>query len=297
MARRLSAAPRHGDYGALTLRVQLHHRVEYLRKIPRTVFFPQPVIASAIVRLTPRRENDSGEINHPVFQEIVRAGFSQRRKQLRKLLAERAGNWQITSEKIGVTPTARAEELSREQWITLANFLAPPESDLASNTAREYFPVVDEHDRKIGLASRAEVHANNLRHRAVHILVFNADKEVLLQKRSALKDRHPLLWDSSAAGHVEGSETYKKAATRELHEELGVSVGLDLIGKISASERTGQEFIHVYRTHCDGPFRFPPAEISGVIFFPTEIVDRWIANKPEDFAPGFLECWKLWHAS
>ncbi len=54
MALRLSALPGTSDYGALTLRVQLHHRVEYLRAIRATVFFPQPVVDSALVRISPR---------------------------------------------------------------------------------------------------------------------------------------------------------------------------------------------------------------------------------------------------
>ena len=203
-------------------------------------------------------------------------------------------NWEIIAQKIGATPTARAEDLSREQWMTLATLLALRDDKRSRNNASECFPVVDEHNRKIGKATRSEVHANNLRHRAVHILVFNAAGEVLLQKRSASKDRHPLMWDSSVAGHVEGDETYDETAARELKEELSISPGLELIGKIPASEKTGYEFIHVYRAECDGPFEFPYGEISAVKFFPAETVDRWVANKPEEFAPGFLECWRLW---
>ena len=79
-------------------------------------------------------------------------------------------------------------------------------------------------------------------------------------------------------------------------EELGASTRLDRIGKLPASEKTGQEFTMVYRGKCDGPFAFPWEEISAVEFFPTEIVQRWVANKSEDFAPGFLECWRLFNA-
>ncbi len=297
MARRLSAEPRTAEYGALTLRVQLHHHVEYLRKISNRVFFPQPDVVSAIVRLTPREENDSAVRDDALFEHLVRAGFSQRRKQLPKLLSHYAGDWETAAKKIGASPHARAEELSREQWIVLTNYLARQQERGPTDGAAECFPVVDEHDRKTGTAKRAEVHANNLRHRAVHILIFNATGEVLLQKRSAWKDRHPLRWDSSAAGHVEGDETYDETAMRELKEELGVSVHLQVMGKILASEKTGQEFITVYKAECDGPFRFPPEEIKALKFFPVEIVERWVVNKPEDFAPGFLECWRLWRVS
>jgi 16S rRNA (adenine1518-N6/adenine1519-N6)-dimethyltransferase len=296
MARRLSAKPQTADYGALTLRLQLHYHVEYLRKIPRTVFVPQPEVASAIVRFTPRDEGQVGISNYKFFREIVKRGFSQRRKQLRKLLATNVSNWEDIAKKIRASLTARAEELSRGQWIELANLIALDDGKPASQAAPERFPIVDENDRKIGTATRQEVHENNFRHRAVHILIFNGTGELLLQKRSPWKDRHPLLWDSSAAGHVEANEQYDETAARELDEELGVTAQLRLIGKLPASGETGQEFITVYCAEHDGPFRYPVEEISAVEFFPVDIVERWVTNKPEDFAPGFLESWRLFKA-
>ena len=95
---------------------------------------------------------------------------------------------------------------------------------------------------------------------------------------------------------MEANEDYEEAARRELMEELGATARLDRIAKLPASEKTGQEFIMVYRGGCDGPFAFPWEEISAVEFFLTEIVERWAANKPEDFAPGFLECWRSFNA-
>jgi 16S rRNA (adenine1518-N6/adenine1519-N6)-dimethyltransferase len=297
MARRLSAEPRTADYGALTLRLQLHHQVNYLRKIPRTVFVPQPEVASAIVRFAPRDERQIGISDYKFFREIVKRGFSQRRKQLRNLLAADLGDWEDIAKKIRAPLTARAEELSREQWIELANLIALHNVKPAAQRGPERFPIVDENDREIGTATRLEVHENNFRHRAVHILIFNGIGELLLQKRSRWKDRHPLLWDSSAAGHVEANEQYDETANRELDEELGVTAQLRPIGKLPASETTGQEFIVVYRGTHEGPFSYPPEEITAVGFFPVDIVNRWVANKPEDFAPGFLESWRLASAS
>src|SRR5207253_8190507 len=98
--------------------------------------------------------------------------------------------------KIAAPLTARAEELSLKQWIALANHIAPRDEKIAARASAERFPVVDENDRQIGTSSRLEVHENNFRHRAVHILIFNHSGEILLQKRSPWKDRHPLLWDS-----------------------------------------------------------------------------------------------------
>lgn len=296
MSRRLCAQPGTPDYGALTLRVQLHHHVQYLRKIPRTVFIPPPEVASAIVRFTPRHEREIEIYDYKFFREIVKQGFSQRRKQLRNVLAIGGRSWEDVAEKIGVPAMARAEELSREQWIALANLITPNGGKSSIRTEPEQFPIVDENDQEIGVASRQEVHENNFRHRAIHILIFNEAGELLLQKRSPWKDRHPLLWDSSAAGHVEANERYDETAARELNEELGIAAHLCVVGKLAASERTGQEFITVYRGEHNGPFRHPSEEISAVEFFPIDIVERWITNKPEDFAPGFLECWSLFKA-
>ena len=132
-----------------------------------------------------------------------------------------------------------------------------------------------------------------MRHRAVHIFIFNGLGELFLQKRSRWKDRHPRLWDSSAAGHVDAGEEYDAAANRELQEELGISAELKRVAKLGATEQTGQEFIWLYQGRHEGPFRLPAAEIEHGEFFPTDIVSAWLKARPADFAPGFVECWAL----
>ena len=147
----------------------------------------------------------------------------------------------------GFEPRARAEELSSNSGSRFRIHVDRSErpdrgAPLPQSVSRWWTtgPV-------IGDATRAEVHGNNLRHRAVHILVFNHSSEIFLQKRSRWKDRHPGLWDSSAAGHVDAGEDYDEAADRELNEELGVKAALTRVTKLPASEQTGQEFIWLYR--------------------------------------------------
>lgn len=297
MARRISAAPGTSDYGALTLIVQLHYRVEYLRTVPASVFLPQPDVDSAFVRIAPRTPDELPAHDPDTFFRMVRQGFSQRRKQLRNLLRSEVPDWEEASEAIGFNPLARAEELSLEQWIALSNRSLSNARPAEIATAAERFPVVDEDDRLLGEAPRGEVHGNNLRHRAVHILIFNSLGELFLQKRSRWKDRHPLLWDSSAAGHVDAGEEYDAAAIRELKEELGVTAELTRVAKLPASERTGQEFIWLYRAQHEGPFTLAASEIEHGEFFPTDVVSEWIKARPADFAPGFLECWDAYLAT
>lgn len=291
---RLSASPCTHDYGALTLRVQLHHRVKYLRSIPATVFLPRPDIDSAVVRLEPRDANELPEHDDELLLKLIRIGFSQRRKQLRKLLREHTGDWNTVASGLNIDPNARAEELSLLQWIALANYIAPPPRQEMCSTLDEQFPVVDKNDRIRGYASRSEVHGNNLRHRAVHILIFNQAGDVYLQQRSRWKDRHPLKWDSSAAGHVTAGENYDQTARRELQEELGVDVPLERIFRLTASSRTDQEFIWGYRGMVSGGLVPNKCEIERGAFFAPGLIDGWTSARPDDFAPAFLECWKAY---
>jgi len=294
MALRLSALPSTGNYGALTLRVQLHHRVEYLRAIPANVFFPQPDVDSALVRITPRDALELPERDDELLMKLIRCGFSQRRKQLQRLLRAYVADWNDAASNLDLNPKARAEELSLVQWIGLANYIAPTIRPETHAIKDEQFPVVDEMDRVLRYAGRSEVHGNNLYHRAVHILIFNDAAELYLQQRSRWKDRHPLLWDSSAAGHVSGAENYDEAANRELQEELGINVPLEKLLKVSASPQTGQEFIWLYRGQLHGNIRPNRSELESGAFVAPTVVDGWTVARPENFAPGFLQCWQAY---
>ncbi|MFO7725195.1 MAG: NUDIX domain-containing protein [Oceanipulchritudo sp.] len=157
----------------------------------------------------------------------------------------------------------------------------------------ELFDVVDGLDRVTGQARRAEVHAGGLLHRAVHILVERTGGEIFLQKRSGGKDCHPGLWDASASGHLESGEGYREAAVRELGEELGIKGGdPSEIGKLAASERTGQEFVRIFRLLYDGDLAPDPDEIAGGRWVSPAGLDRWLKERPGDFAPAFHEVWK-----
>src|SRR5580765_3560579 len=125
----------------------------------------------------------------------------------------------------------------------------------------EIFDVVDKHDRVVGQAPRSVVHAKKLLHRAVHIFVFNSQGELLVQKRSALKDEYPLCYTSSASGHLSAGETYEAAAPRELAEELGLAGPLEWLAKFPAGPQTSQEHTVLYRATTDAPPQIDPREI------------------------------------
>ena len=290
LAGRLSAQPGTKDYGALTLIVQRRWCVKYLRTLPGSVFTPQPKVDSAVVLLTPRDPGALPECDGVFFNTLVKQGFSQRRKQLRKMLAGYAVDWPPM---LGVAATVRAEELSLEQWIRLTNLIRPLNESAAQNVHGEIFDVVDETDAVTGTASRHEVHTRKLRHRAVHVFVFNREGELFLQKRSRWKDAHPSKWDSSASGHVNAGNDYDSTAEREIEEELGVRSRAEFVAKIPACENTGREFVQLYRATHDGPFVLARSEIECGSFFPLPLIAQWIEARPQDFATGFIECFKV----
>jgi len=119
VGQRLQAQPRHKEYGALTLFTRLHYHVTIAHLVSRACFYPAPKVQSTIVVLDRRTPRERLRPGAP-FHALVRQGFSQRRKMLRNLLptgGAAAAAW-CASE---ITPTVRAEELSLEQWIRLAN--------------------------------------------------------------------------------------------------------------------------------------------------------------------------------
>jgi isopentenyldiphosphate isomerase len=159
----------------------------------------------------------------------------------------------------------------------------------------EIFDVVNERDEVIGQLPRFQVHRDGLKHRAIHVLVFNARGETFLQKRSMKKDTFPGAWDSSSSGHLDRGEDYDACAVRELREEIALVIDTPprRVFKIAACPETGQEFVWVYRLESEGPFTLHPEEIDAGGWFAPTHVSNWIKNCPGDFASGFVLIWKL----
>jgi len=156
--------------------------------------------------------------------------------------------------------------------------------------APEIFDVVDDMDRVIGRAARAEVHARQLRHRAVHILLFNRRGELFVQKRSATKDTFPRCHDSSASGHVASGEDYDQCAPREIQEELGLVVPREQLRKhfrIAACEETGWEFVWVYSVVTDQRPAINLEELESGEFWKPDHARSMLAAHPEQFARSF----------
>lgn len=127
LADRLVAAPSTKDYGALSIWVQSQCRVEVVRVIPPTVFWPRPKVHSAIVHIALDPERRSRLADRAFFHDFVRAIFLHRRKYLRSQLAEAVRGRLDKSAidpilaKVGLRGDQRAEELDVPTMIALAD--------------------------------------------------------------------------------------------------------------------------------------------------------------------------------
>lgn len=112
---RLVAAPRAEAYGAVSVKVAYWATGSVVGIVPPTVFLPRPNVDSALVRIDRRSEPAVGpEVSRDDLFALVRAGFGQRRKMLRRSLATLVDAEAFAA--AGVDPTARAEELDVHAW-------------------------------------------------------------------------------------------------------------------------------------------------------------------------------------
>ncbi len=122
---RLFAKPSTKAFGALSIRVQYLADCELICPVPARDFSPPPKVDSAVIRLTPRRLELTAN-NPKLLDNLVRLGFSTRRKMLRNNLQSAIDREALVEllASLNISDETRAEDLSIEQWIQLSNLVA-----------------------------------------------------------------------------------------------------------------------------------------------------------------------------
>lgn len=118
VAQRICAKP--PDMNLLAVSVQFYAEPKIIAYVSKKAFWPSPKVDSAIIKIVPKlQRSDLCQL----FFRIVKAGFSQPRKQLinnlskgLKIDKEKVKNWLL---KNGIQPTQRAETLSLDDWLRL----------------------------------------------------------------------------------------------------------------------------------------------------------------------------------
>ena len=126
---RLAAGPGDAQYGAVSVKVAYFAEAQVVGSVPPTVFVPKPKVDSALVRLRRRSEPPVSVPSADGLFTLVRAGFAQRRKMLRRSLAPVLGDAApAVLAAAGVAPTERAEALGLDDWAAVARSAAEAEA-------------------------------------------------------------------------------------------------------------------------------------------------------------------------
>ncbi|MEH2304008.1 16S rRNA (adenine(1518)-N(6)/adenine(1519)-N(6))-dimethyltransferase RsmA [Nostoc sp.] len=125
VAERLYAKPGSKTFGALSVRVQYLAECELICTVPASAFHPAPKVDSAVVRLRPRKI-EIPALNPRQLETFLKLGFGAKRKMLRNNLQSVIERDRLSHllEQLKINPQARAEDISVQQWVILANELA-----------------------------------------------------------------------------------------------------------------------------------------------------------------------------
>lgn len=116
---RICAKPNEDAYGRLSVMMQYYCQADELFIVKPGAFNPPPKVDSAVVRLVPHTKQPQIAKNITLFATIVREAFNHRRKTLRNCLKNFISADQLSE--LGIDPIQRPEELSVEEFVSIAN--------------------------------------------------------------------------------------------------------------------------------------------------------------------------------
>ncbi len=123
-AQRLCAVPGTRECGAISLAVSYFAKPEILFSVSRGSFMPAPNVDSSVIQLRLRKTPPCELVDEALFFRLIHAAFQQRRKTLANSLCNAGFSKEVVREvlkKANLSPTARAEELSLEQFAALTD--------------------------------------------------------------------------------------------------------------------------------------------------------------------------------
>mgnify|MGYP001810069899 CR=1 FL=1 len=159
--------------------------------------------------------------------------------------------------------------------------------------AVEQVILVDQEDHVLGAAGKLDVHQDGQLHRAFSILVFNADGELLLQRRADGKYHFATRWSNTCCGHPRPDEPTEAAAARRLQEEFGIRVPLtERTQLVYRAEDQGSgliehEFLHIFHGRYAGDPHPDPSEIGAWRWMAVPAIRRALRMRPDWFTPWF----------
>ena len=118
VAQRILSKPNSKEYGILSAFINAYAKPELLFKVSPNVFYPKPKVFSAVMRFT--LIDNVAIADDKIYLQLIKAAFSKRRKTLKNCFADTIFET-LDLKECGIDPIQRAETLSIENFITLAN--------------------------------------------------------------------------------------------------------------------------------------------------------------------------------
>lgn len=172
----------------------------------------------------------------------------------------------------------------------------------------EYFDILDEHGNPTGkTASRLDAHLRGLWHRTVHLYLFrkvDVTPELLVHLRSKDKDLSPNTWDTRFGGHLIAGQTIEDAVSKELYEEVGITVPIKKMIAGPVQRRNNYpncEFTSIFfydMTHEKQSLHFNDGEVQEVKWMRLDDISKQQTEHPELWsskARSFQKIKELFH--
>lgn len=156
---------------------------------------------------------------------------------------------------------------------------------------KELIAEIDSQDNVIAVHPKTKLKELKFRHRLSLVVFRTAEDKILLARRAATKFPFPSVWCFAVGGKVRADESYEGAALREMTEESGVSVPLELaaVSKVDLPEEKAIAKIFITAEEItSGDLRLDPEEIEYLQAFTIEEVAAMISENSQQFAPTFI---------
>lgn len=162
----------------------------------------------------------------------------------------------------------------------------------ASRPDEERVVLVDVSDRPLGSAGKLLVHQENLRHRAISVLIFDRAGDMLLQRRSMSKYHSPGLWTNTCCSHPRPGERPSSAAARRLTEEMGFATPLRFVSRFRYQAPVGNglwenEIVYVFSGRYEGTVLPDKNEVAEFSWQAVDSIQTDIAAHPDRYTAWF----------
>jgi len=150
----------------------------------------------------------------------------------------------------------------------------------------ELLDVINEEGEVIGQETREKVHSQGLFHRGAHVLVFDENGSLLLQKRSPNTEISPGAYDISMSEHVKSGEDFHEAALRGLKEELGITgAAIQKLMRFKLVYGPGdRKMSEIYKCRYGGRVAVDEDEVTSATFVPLGDVEGMLVEDEKKFA-------------